>query len=254
MSEVTLYRIVLVGYVATAVITFVVLNLVDAPYGRHIGKVWQGPTITNRAAWLLMEAPAAVVFGTCFVLGPYRNTLAALVFCVLWESHYLYRAFIYPFRLRGSGKRMPVMVAALGFIFNVLNGYLNGRYLFSFSGGYSNRWLLDPRFLLGALFFVAGMAICRHSDAILRRLRPHGQSGYQIPRAGLFAFVSAPNYLGEIIEWGGWALATWSVPGAAFFLWVLANLVPRARANHRWYRQIFPKYPKERRALLPGIW
>jgi 3-oxo-5-alpha-steroid 4-dehydrogenase 1 len=254
MNEQVLYTIVLVGYVATAVLAFAVLIVVNAPYGRYIGKPWQGPTINNRVAWLVMETPAAVVFGACFLLGPYRDTLVALVFCVLWESHYLYRAFIYPFRLRGSGKRMPLLVAALGFTFNVLNGYLNGRYLFSFSGGYSNRWLLDPRFLLGAVLFIAGMAICRYSDAILRRLRRPGQSGYQIPRAGLFRWVSAPNYLGEIIEWGGWALATWSIPGSAFFVWVLANLVPRARANHLWYRRHFPRYPPERRALLPGIW
>jgi protein-S-isoprenylcysteine O-methyltransferase Ste14 len=133
--------------------------------------------------------------------------------------------------LRGSGKRMPVLIAALGFTFNVVNGYLNGRYVFSFSGGYPNHWLLDSRFLLGALLFLLGFAICRHSDALLRRLRQPGQSGYQIPRGGLFQWVSAPNYLGEIIEWGGWALATWSVSGLAFFVWVLANLVPRARQS-----------------------
>jgi 3-oxo-5-alpha-steroid 4-dehydrogenase 1 len=254
MNEPALYTIVLVGYVAAAALIFAVLMVVDAPYGRYIGRPWQGPVINNRVAWLVMETPAAVIFGICFLLGPYRDTLVALIFGVMWESHYIYRAFIYPFRLRGSGKRMPVLVTALGFTFNVVNGYLNGRYLFSFSGGYSNRWMLDPRFLLGVLFFISGMAICRHSDAVLRRLREGGQSGYQIPRAGLFAFVSAPNYLGEIIEWGGWALATWSMPGAAFFVWVLANLVPRARAHHRWYRQRFSKYPKERRALLPGIW
>jgi protein-S-isoprenylcysteine O-methyltransferase Ste14 len=254
MTEHILYTLVLVGYLAAALLTFPALIFVDAPYGRYVGKSWQGPTINNRLAWLLMESPAAVVFGLYFLIGPFHTTLVAWVFCLMWESHYIYRAYIYPFRIRTTGKRMPVMIAALGFIFNVLNGYLNGRYLFNFSGGYSNSWLLDPRFLLGALFFFSGMAICRHSDAVLRRLRKGDQSGYQIPHGGLFRWVSAPNYLGEIIEWGGWALATWSIPGAAFFIWVLANLVPRARANHRWYRQHFPEYPLDRRALLPGIW
>jgi 3-oxo-5-alpha-steroid 4-dehydrogenase 1 len=254
MNECVLYLIVLLVYVAAAVLVFPALIVVDAPYGRYVGKPWQGPAINNQLAWLLMESPAAVMFGLCFLLGPYRNTLVACIFCLMWESHYIYRAFIYPFSLRTSGKRMPLLVATLGFTFNVMNAYLNGRYLFRFSGGYSSGWLLDPRFLLGALFFFVGMAICRHSDAILRRLREPGGSGYQLPRGGLFRWLSAPNYLGEIIEWGGWALATWSIPGAAFFVWVLANLVPRARANHRWYRQHFPEYPRERRALLPGIW
>jgi hypothetical protein len=65
--------------------------------------------------------------------------------------------------------------------------------------------------------------------------------------------VSAPNYLGEIVEWSGWALATWSLAGLAFALYTTANLAPRALANHRWYRQQFPGYPPERRALLPHL-
>jgi hypothetical protein len=30
-----------------------------------------------------------------------------------------------------------------------------------------------------------------------------------------------------------------------------ANLVPRAIAHHRWYRETFPEYPPERKAVLP---
>jgi hypothetical protein len=65
--------------------------------------------------------------------------------------------------------------------------------------------------------------------------------------------VSCPNYLGEIIEWSGWALATWSLAGAAFALYTIANLAPRAVAYHRWYRESFNDYPPARRALLPFI-
>lgn len=65
--------------------------------------------------------------------------------------------------------------------------------------------------------------------------------------------MSSPNYLGEIIEWTGFALATWSLPGLAFALWTVANLVPRAVAHHRWYRGKFPGYPVERRALIPYL-
>jgi protein-S-isoprenylcysteine O-methyltransferase Ste14 len=66
--------------------------------------------------------------------------------------------------------------------------------------------------------------------------------------------VSSPNYLGEITIWLGWALATWSLPGLAFAFWTVANLLPRARANHTWYRQTFPDYPAERKALIPKVW
>ena len=84
-------------------------------------------------------------------------------------------------------------------------------------------------------------------------MRQPGAHDYAIPHGGGFEWVSAPNYLGELIEWSGWALATWSLAGLAFALFSAANLVPRALSNHRWYRQTFPAYPPQRKALLPFV-
>jgi len=33
----------------------------------------------------------------------------------------------------------------------------------------------------------------------------------------------------------------------------MANLVPRAMAHHRWYRETFKDYPEGRRALIPYL-
>lgn len=46
---------------------------------------------------------------------------------------------------------------------------------------------------------------------------------------------------------------TWSISGLAFFIYTVANLGPRAFANHRWYQETFEDYPKERRALIPFL-
>ncbi|HEY7984012.1 MAG TPA: hypothetical protein VID73_07590, partial [Ktedonobacterales bacterium] len=127
MTETTLYQATLVIYLVLAALTFPLLLLVAAPYGRYADRPWQGPTLDNRLAWLLMEAPAAIVFALCFFVGAGHDTTVGRVFFLLWESHYLYRAFVYPFTLRGRGKRMPVLIAASAFVFNVANGYLNGR-------------------------------------------------------------------------------------------------------------------------------
>jgi hypothetical protein len=56
------------------------------------------------------------------------------------------------------------------------------------------------------------------------------------------------------MEWAGWAVLTWSFAGASFAAWTVANLAPRARANHLWYRKNFPAYPPERKALIPRVW
>ncbi|HCB40998.1 MAG TPA: 3-oxo-5-alpha-steroid 4-dehydrogenase, partial [Gammaproteobacteria bacterium] len=60
-------------------------------------------------------------------------------------------------------------------------------------------------------------------------------------------------YLGEIITWSGFALASWSLAGLSFVVFTMANLVPRALANHRWYQETFSDYPKDRRAVIPYI-
>ena len=137
--------------------------------------------------------------------------------------------------------------------FNVVNGYLNGRWLFTLGPELPVSWLYSPQFLVGALIFIAGLALNLHSDALLRRLRRDGDSGYKIPHGGLFRWVSCPNYLGEILEWIGWAIATASLGGWSFAAWTAANLVPRAISHHRWYRQHFPDYPRERKALIPWL-
>lgn len=253
MNERILFYILLWGWLGIAAGIFIVLFFITAPYGRYIRKGW-GPGIDSRWGWCVMESPAALVFGLWFVMGGIKQSGVLLVFFIMWEVHYVYRAFIYPRRLRERSKRMPILIVGLALFFNLVNSYLNGRYLFNFSSSYSTEWLYDFRFIGGFLLFICGFAINHHADEILLRLRNAQKSGYKIPHGGLYRWVSCPNYLGEIIEWLGWALATWSWPGLVFAAWTVANLVPRARSHHRWYREHFPDYPKERKALIPYLW
>jgi 3-oxo-5-alpha-steroid 4-dehydrogenase 1 len=250
MNEQAFFKILLTVWLGAAVIACITLRWVTAPYGRYIRSGW-GPSIRSRYGWFLMEAPSSIGFIIWFLLGQGWQSPIACLFLCFFEFHYIYRAFIYPFTLRDQGKSMPLAVAALAAIFNLVNSYLNARYLFSLSGGYPLIWLFDGRFLAGAALFFWGISINRKSDAILRSLRKSGETGYLIPYGGWFRWISCPNYLGEIIEWFGWSIATWSLPGLSFAIWTVANLLPRALDHHQWYRQHFPDYPPERQALLP---
>ncbi|OGO00929.1 MAG: 3-oxo-5-alpha-steroid 4-dehydrogenase [Chloroflexi bacterium RBG_13_52_12] len=249
----TIFNSLLIGWFVLAAVVFIALFFVVAPYGRHARKGW-GYSVGNILGWVLMESPSPIVFAVCLLLGNVKLTAVTIIFFVLWETHYVHRAFIYPFSLRGKERRMPLSVVSFGFFFNLMNAYLNGRYIFNYSGGYANGWLTDPRFIIGVILFLTGYVINRQSDQALRSLRKPGESGYKISYSRFHRWVSSPNYLGEITIWTGWALATWSIPGLAFAFWTVANLMPRARANHAWYRQTFADYPPERKALLPGIW
>lgn len=88
----------------------------------------------------------------------------------------------------------------------------------------------------------------------LRRLRKPGEAGYRLPPpVGPFALVACPNYLGEVVEWGGYALAAGTAPAAAFAAFTAANLVPRALAHRRWYLATFAGYPRARKAIVPWV-
>jgi hypothetical protein len=100
-----------------------------------------------------------------------------VVFFLLWQAHYVGTAFHYPFTLVPIARPMPMVVAGAGACFNLVNSYLNGRYLFHFSPGYSAGWFADPRFVIGVAIFVTvtGQPRCRLDLAASENL--HGKSG-----------------------------------------------------------------------------
>jgi steroid 5-alpha-reductase/3-oxo-5-alpha-steroid 4-dehydrogenase 1 len=252
MSEARVFEILLYSFFALAATVFLALQLIVAPYGRHTRAGW-GPQISSTAGWLIMEAPASLFFLAVYLFGENRFAAAPLALLLLWQIHYVNRAFVFPFRRRGGDKPIPLAIPLVALLFNLPNAYLNARWLSHFSS-YQLSWLWDPRFIAGTALFFFGMGVNWQADRILRELRKPGESGYKVPTGGLYRLVSCPNYLGEIIEWSGWALATWSLPGLMFAVWTAANLVPRARANHKWYRETFRDYPPKRKAVLPGLY
>jgi protein-S-isoprenylcysteine O-methyltransferase Ste14 len=252
VTEPSLYRSLLATEYLAAIATVVGLRFVIAPYGRHTRPGW-GPTLPARLGWMVMESPAVFFFAYVYWQGAHRAEAGPLALLALWLLHYLQRTFVFPLRMRGEGKRMPFAIVGLALAFNLMNAYLNARWLSGF-GNYPPYWLTDPRFLIGALAFVTGFSVNLIADRALRRLRAPGEVGYRVPRGGLFEWVSCPNYLGEMVEWFGFALAAWSPAGLAFALYTVANLAPRALSHHAWYRARFPDYPVERRALLPYLW
>lgn len=252
MTELTFHGALVWAIFGVGFLTFWSLLRFRAPYGRHYpGRGW-GPEMSNRAGWIVMELPATVLFACIYFMGNAANDPVPLILVGIWQCHYLNRNFIFPLRTRTAGKKMPVVVVGCGFVFNVVNAYVNARFI-SHIGEYGVDWLDDPRFLAGLAIFATGFILNVCSDNILLRLRRPGGTGYSIPRGGAFRYVSCPNYLGELLEWAGWALATWSLGGLAFFVYTAANLVPRSLSHHRWYRALFDNYPAERKALIPGV-
>jgi hypothetical protein len=174
-----------------------------------------------------------------------------LLLCALWQAHYIHRTFIFPFRIRATGKTMPCSWRRDGLRLSARQR-LDERALAVRARRYPPLAEASPLFFLGAAVFVAGLAINVHADNVLLGCARPARPATACPEGGLYRFITNPNYFGEILEWTGFALASWSLSGLAFLVFTVANLAPRAVANHRWYREKFADYPAERRVLGPG--
>lgn len=233
--------------------SFFALFFVTAPYGRHARSGW-GPTMPAKWGWVVMEAPSPIGFAVVYAMSPNRAETVPLILLGLWQLHYVYRSFVFPFRMRGGDKPKPVLTVALAVVFNCCNGTMNAFAITELAPHLLGEGALGRATLwIGVALFFAGWAMNQHADAVLRNLRKPGETGYKIPYGGAYRFVSCPNYLGEILEWTGYAVAAMTAPAWVFAAFTFSNLFPRALSHHRWYKEKFEDYPPKRRAIVPFV-
>jgi steroid 5-alpha-reductase len=258
VSDQNLFHYSLLSLYLIGPLTFISLLFLQAPYGKHNRPGW-GPTMSPPLAWFLMESPTLWLTLLLFPSGVKSSNPKSLILITPFLFHYFHRTCIYPLRLylnntKNANKTgFPVSMAMMAFVFNLLNAYLQARWVSQYKDYEGDGWFW-LRFVLGLVVFLFGMGVNVWSDRVLVGLKNEGK-GYKVPRGGLFELVSCPNYFGEIVEWFGWAVMTWSLVGLGFFLYTCANLVPRARANRRWYLDKFGEdYPKDRKAVIPFLY
>lgn len=245
----TWYYYAAAAWALVGLITFVYLFKQTAPYGRHTVSGW-GPQISNQLGWMIMEGFSPIFVSFWFWMGDSEKTPLNLFIYSLYVGHYVYRGYIFPFLTRTKGKKMPISITFSAVFFNLMNTFFIG-YQLGFMGGREDipLWQL----VLGCTLFAGGFLIHFISDQILIRLRKPGETGYKIPKGFLFEKVTSPNYLGELIEWLGFAIIAGSMAGWLFVIWTAANLLPRAYSHHTWYKTKFADYPKYRKVIFPYL-
>ena len=152
---------------------------------------------------------------------------------------------------------MPMGIVLMGMVFNTLNALMQGGRIFYVSpAGYYDGWFARPYIWVGGALFIAGMVINLRSDRIIRHLRRPGDTRHYIPYGGMFRYVSSANYFGELLEWIGFAVASWSWAGAVFVVWTFANLAPRSASLYKRYEQEFGEEftSLHRKRILPFIY
>ena len=207
--------------------------VLPAPYGKFSEQASRLPLmdlltaikLPAPIAWSVQEMPALTYsLITVISFGLNSCTLYLLPFI----AHYANRSLLYPLLLNKSSRGVPLLTISNAFLFCLYNGLLQSQVVFPNSPAFEIHPSIihpsphhhplvqaivnmDPSTLiqslswLGLFLFLLGMAINIHSDSILRGLRAPGESGYRIPHGGFFSLISAPNYFGETLEWGGYA-------------------------------------------------
>ena len=244
------FNVLVISWIVVGLITFLflVISKTRTPYGRHSENGW-GLMINNSWAWFWMEFPALIVMPIISLLGPNELNSYSMILIFIWFAHYFNRVIIFPLRIKTKNKKMPISIAISAFLFNCINGLLNGIYVGYFLESDIN---INITFIIGVFLFITGMLINIQSDNKLISLRKDSD-GYKIPNGGMFRLISCPNHFGEIIEWFGYAVIAFSIPALSFALWTFFNLCPRSLNHHDWYRENFEKYPKNRKAVIPYI-
>lgn len=253
-----------IAMLVTGIVTLATTLLIKAPYGRYSTPKGWGVLLPARFAWFVMESPNLWI--TMIIQLHYANPKCTTSFAnnfltFLFILHYANRAVLYPLRMRRDASPMPISVTGLAFLYCCWNGLTQALSL-SVVNPLPASWIYDPRFILGTALFFAGFVCNITSDNTLQSLRDSTQKPgsirhqlrYKIPHGGLFEYVSCANYAGEVLEWTGFALASWSIPALAFAVFTFCNLAPRAHHHHNWYKDKFEDYPKSRKAIIPFVW
>ena len=128
------YYTIMTCMAVMAVIVFIALFFFKAGYGYLSTSNW-GPKISNKTAWVLMEAPAFIFllyYTIRFALSGNdtgNSNVVLYIMAGLYLLHYFQRSFIFPLMMRGKST-MPIAIMFLGLTFNTLNAYLVGGWLY----------------------------------------------------------------------------------------------------------------------------
>lgn len=245
----------IIGY-STAFLAFLGSVVITAPYGKFASSSY-GIDLDPRFGWWLMEIMATVSFSFFYIQGPNYSKPVPLFFAALFALHYANRGWLFPLSIRvapGTKTRFSFLVSFCGIFVTSLHGYLNAMWYSKFCTYLDADWLQSPVFLFGLVLYQVSFwstVRCEHIIRNLRNNKAKNAPRYSIPRGFLFEYVTSPQYLTELLGFAGWAIMSWNPAGVVILLISMANLVPRAFDSHKWYRNKFEDYPKDRKALIP---
>lgn len=240
---------VVIGATIVTILTVVRLYFKPAPYGKFTptGGVFSAYKINSKLAWLLQECPAFFITFHIMVLKWSILSPISLLGLGLFSLHYFNRSFVFPFLIK-STRDTPIETCISAFAFCCFNGWIQSKSILENNLHSRDTYAVG----LGLFLFFLGMYINISGDSHLRELAAERVGNvYLIPHKGMFQYVSAANYFGEILEWFGFALLLQTPAAAWFSLFSTLFLGQRGYQTHQYYLKKIENYPKSRSSVFP---
>ncbi|KAI3883129.1 hypothetical protein MKX03_012529 [Papaver bracteatum] len=111
---------------------------------------------------------------------------------------------------------------------------------------------IDLKFI-GVVVFLMGIVGKFYHHYILSKLRENSDTGYKIPKGGLFGRVIYPHYLFEILAFVGISVISQSLYPILYAIGTGFYLTGRSYATRKWYNSKFPSFPKNVKCLVPFV-
>lgn len=118
---------------------------------------------------------------------------------------------------------------------------------------------LSGRHFCAVILFICAWTLQFQSNIILANMRKSKDGKvitqkHLMPKGGYFESVSAPHMYFEVLMYVAlFALLYENLTSFYILIWVASNQIHNALLTHKWYKENFKDYPKERKAIFPKL-
>jgi len=203
---------------------------------------------TSKTNLILPELLSIAAFTFIFLTGNSAKTSVTWLFFFFWISHFGIKIIFNT--LNGHHYKTRSVNTKMFSVIVTVNALINGYYLGWLWPAYAVSWINHPAFLGGSILIILGFVIQISANI---GIATNEEIDKHVLNSGLHKIVFCPAYFGEILQWGGFAIITWSAPAAAAFCWMLPMLYMQATVQKHRYLHKFPELPMARKALVPYI-
>jgi len=211
-------------------------------------------TLPSKVGMFVLYFPAVFLFPVALWVSGAETTTWHWLLAAMVSIHFAKRCVEALFVHKYSGVMNGFSVVMICSLYSLVAGMLGWIAATEVTPAMLESGTFAPLLIPGVALWAVGTAMNAWHHLLLANLRKPGETGYVVPRGGLFAWVCCPHYLCELIAWYGVALAFHHVGAWVISVTMTAYLAGRAHSTLRWYRSKDLELPDGWKRLVPFVY